>query len=73
MKAVICPICKGTGKATQYPKEGETGTCHGCGGKGWIEIREDYVPYEHNPMYPTYIPPVYPSTGDYWQYWWRVS
>lgn len=26
-----CPICYGTGKIKKK-------TCHGCGGKGWIEV-----------------------------------
>jgi len=48
MKAQICPICSGEGKYKN--KE-----CHGCGGKGWIEVREDYypiVPYYPRPYEP---------------------
>ena len=29
----ICPICKGSGKIKKD-------TCHGCGGKGWIEVND---------------------------------
>jgi len=42
-KAVLCPVCGGTGKVTPQtdwksnaipqPK-----TCHGCSGKGWVEV-----------------------------------
>lgn len=40
-----CPICEGNGKllAKDWPQicrpDGSpTITCHGCGGKGWVEI-----------------------------------
>jgi len=69
-KAQLCPVCGGTGKITKQTvgTAGDTFevTCHGCGGKGWVEVAEGTCP-----MYPcpTYIPPVYPypdypSTGD---------
>jgi len=50
-KAVLCPVCNGSGK--QYeppPQESSAATgnffdCHGCGGKGWVEVSEsDYNP-----------------------------
>lgn len=37
-KAVICPVCQGEGKY----KEKE---CHGCGGRGWVEVDESYWYY----------------------------
>jgi len=49
--AEICPVCKGTGKY-------EEKLCHGCGGKGWIEIGKDdnqyfpFVPYYPSPYCP---------------------
>ena len=42
MRAVKCPVCNGSGK---YEKK----TCHGCNGKGWVEVTENYPPY---PWYP---------------------
>jgi DnaJ-class molecular chaperone len=44
-KAVICPICGGKGKiptdsgwlSTSVP---EPKICHGCGGRGWVEVSE---------------------------------
>lgn len=45
-KAVLCPVCGGTGKVPP-PYNGHTTavsqpvTCHGCGGKGYIVIPED--------------------------------
>jgi len=32
--AELCPVCSGSGK---YKKK----KCHGCGGKGWIEVGRD--------------------------------
>lgn len=48
-KAVICPVCKGSGvyytNVTNMSSTATTAayshTCHGCSGKGWIVI-EDY-------------------------------
>ena len=55
MKATKCPVCEGTGKY-------EEKTCHGCDGKGWVSVSEDYSPYpipydpyKHYPTYPRYI------------------
>lgn len=47
--AEICPICEGAGKvpdATSATTGGgivipQLKTCHGCGGPGWIEIKDD--------------------------------
>ena len=59
MKPVLCPVCNGRGKV-------EEKTCHGCGGKGWVEVAEDYYcysPYCNPPYYyPPYCPSL-PSTG----------
>lgn len=39
-RAVICPVCLGTGKvpvnyiSTALIEE----TCHGCHGRGWVEV-----------------------------------
>ena len=51
-KAVKCPICEGKGKAApegmwagspdSYP------TCHGCDGKGWVEVGD----YEQKESWP---------------------
>ena len=35
MRAVCCPVCLGTGKY-------EDRQCHGCNGKGWVVVREDW-------------------------------
>jgi len=47
MKAVLCPVCDGDGQLKDAIFEGRETTkitmklCHGCGGKGWIEVAED--------------------------------
>lgn len=39
-KAVKCPVCEKKGCLII---EGKEKKCHGCFGKGWIEISEDNV------------------------------
>jgi len=43
MKAVRCPVCYGKGIVYGVAETGAypTTSCHGCAGKGWIEVRED--------------------------------
>ena len=43
MKAVICPVCGGTGRVDNPDKYGNTyenatKPCHGCGGCGWVSV-----------------------------------
>lgn len=44
MKAQLCPVCLGTGKIFERnyltTSTGEQKTCHGCGGRGWVEVTE---------------------------------
>lgn len=41
-----CPVCNGAGKYNEK-------ICHGCNGKGWIEVGNNSfgtpVPYPYNP------------------------
>jgi len=41
-RAVVCPICSGTGTIVEGGYATTAGplkkTCHGCGGKGWVEV-----------------------------------
>ena len=39
MKAVICPICNGSGKR-ETQLDNSQALCHGCGGCGWVEVHE---------------------------------
>jgi len=48
MKAVLCPVCNGSGKLVDQ-SPGITTTlsdklCHGCAGKGWVEVHESITP-----------------------------
>lgn len=50
--AEVCPVCQGKGK-------GEA-TCHGCGGKGWVEVGLEIstytIPLPFYTIYPSYYP-----------------
>jgi len=76
-QVVICPICHGNGKirtidecmiADDAPgiKGEQKVSCHGCSGKGWIEIGKD-----DGPCYPIvpYYPPHYPAYPFYYITW----
>ena len=43
MKAVLCPVCNGKGRIYGGYESGTEPleTCHGCGGKGWVEVHEE--------------------------------
>ena len=66
--AETCPVCHGSGKYTPQNDGMSTAvpmpqTCHGCGGKGWVELY-DYQPTViptplPNPVLP-YFPPNWP-------------
>jgi len=62
-QAVVCPVCSGTGKVSESPNVNSTSasgnrrTCHGCDGKGWVEIGVSPIRY----TYPySFIDPNYP-------------
>jgi len=40
MKPMLCPVCNGTGKYHDASIH-HTWDCHGCGGKGWVEVHEE--------------------------------
>lgn len=49
--AEICPVCKGKGKINKnrsiieselsFDPAKELKTCHGCGGLGWVAVRDE--------------------------------
>ena len=54
MKADLCPVCMGTGRYHTISVDNEekvdhTRACHGCDGKGWVEVHEE-VWYASSPM-----------------------
>lgn len=45
MKAVKCPVCDGSGRTSKmFDSSTNTKECHGCNGKGWVEIGSDAEP-----------------------------
>ena len=50
MNAVPCPLCNGSGRYYIPPTSGSTyinryyRACHGCSGRGWVEVNEDNPP-----------------------------
>ncbi len=40
MHAEKCPVCGGKGKVPDLYSSGYEATCHGCQGKGWVEITD---------------------------------
>lgn len=58
--AELCPVCNGAGKLLSKQDPGSTSAqfpsvCHGCNGKGWVEVSD---------VIPTPPPVHYP-----WWYW----
>ena len=54
-----CPICNGTGNLAKemYPYEGTRQSCHGCNGKGWVEVADappvGSWPWRPNELFPS--------------------
>ena len=46
-EAQVCPICTGTGQIPEKKGQGQYWgrygkvICHGCNGKGWVEVRNE--------------------------------
>ena len=60
MRADICPVCAGTGEyyVGELDCEGKLigyRECHGCAGKGWVELHEKTCA-----VYPITLPELYP-------------
>jgi len=65
MKAQVCPVCNGSGKyfvplTASSQAVGSQVTCHGCEGKGWVEVSGD------EPRVIRYYYPSYPSYGGWY-------
>lgn len=70
-QVVLCPVCKGSGKITPENDGCPTTvpqdkTCHGCGGKGWVEVKgaaKEAIMVKPDWPWPVYLPnpiPFYP-------------
>lgn len=46
----ICPICWGEGKVIK-PESKWLVLCHGCGGKGWVEVSDQPMEPIYRPIY----------------------
>jgi hypothetical protein len=67
-----CPVCYGSGKYTPINDGYSTAvpqprTCHGCGGKGWVELFDWGNP--STPYVPPYTSPYAPGTTQPWTPW----
>ena len=58
--AETCPVCKGTGQLPFPDDVIQPKICHGCDGKGWIEVGDTIPPFP-SPMilYPEFKPGIY--------------
>ena len=78
-RAQKCPVCGGTGKIVDQDDGPSTAapqprTCHGCGGKGWVQVGRDDPPaapwplptwpWDRHPLYP-WGPPLEPWVWGY--------
>jgi DnaJ-class molecular chaperone len=64
--AEICPVCLGKGKVQEDNPSGTNiiyNTCHGCGGQGWVTVKDEppYCYYYSLPPWPSTITYTYSS------------
>jgi len=65
MRAVLCPVCNGSGEAGDWLKGLPLLTkskCWGCDGKGWVEVGED-KPFIPSVVRYSYPPDKCPACG----------
>ena len=66
-QAVKCPVCEGKGVLPdgddQSTVKNPTKVCHGCEGRGWVEVGSNVPRFPDYPLYPLspYTPPYYPT------------
>jgi len=41
----ICPVCQGKGKLEDKQVTHGEKTCHGCNGRGWVEVQDSGFPF----------------------------
>jgi len=67
-----CPICNGSGTVDKEYKKYlpcKPKPCHGCNGKGWIEVSDIYPAFP-SPVIPAPIPNPWPWHSDPRITWW---
>jgi len=70
MKPVICPVCNGSGQyKAVFPADtcvARFRQCHGCDGKGWVEVHGD-MPAHYEEFLSSYPDPLQVELGWRWQ------
>lgn len=63
-RAVLCPVCEGSGHAQPPDYFTDMVDCHGCGGKGWVQVDDTPPrPYWPPPAPQQSPPPLHPCTA----------
>ena len=51
-----CPVCDGSGKVHSDDTKSAFCMCHGCDGKGWVEVGDSNIPVPYLVPVPTPAP-----------------
>jgi len=76
MHAEKCPICEGSGKLPDLMDESCYKVCHGCDGKGWVEVNDAPKGWISHPCETTTISDMATTTNspvNTWTDTWRFS
>ena len=70
--AVLCPVCGGKGEYREKSEPSKPRECHGCGGKGWVEVSSPDTIFWPTPVVIPYPhlwedPPPYRRTYPYYK------
>lgn len=77
MHSEKCPVCNGKGKIKkELISISSWITCHGCNGKGWVEVQDSvYPPYVPVPYVDPFPQPYMPNTcvqKEFPQWWFNT-
>jgi hypothetical protein len=69
-QAVLCPVCNGSGGIPKQSGTSSSSTadkpCHGCNGRGWVEVGISYPTIPPYNPYPAPYPRAPYSPWDTW-------
>ena len=73
MHSELCPVCHGTGEVDRAAFDSTDTSkkpCHGCNGRGWVEVKDDKGPtvYPVLPKTPWIVPDPLPYVPPYEPY-----